>query len=71
MIREWRLAAVTSNVLTASVYVSVIREVGSAVKDLANDLTELIMEVNNYDGSKVLKTASKAVGNGCVGRTIW
>lgn len=35
-----------------------IHEVGSAVEDVENDLTELIVEVNAYEGNDVLKATT-------------
>jgi Fic family protein len=62
-------------------YVTGVYEVGSAAGDVKSDLTELIAEVNEYNGSDVLKVAAYlharfeyihpfADGNGRVGRTI-
>lgn len=62
-------------------YVTGVHEVGSAVEDVEKDLTELITEVNEYNGSDVLKAAAYfharfeyihpfADGNGRVGRTL-
>lgn len=62
-------------------YVTGIREVGSAAQDVESDLTELINEVNSYEGKDVLKAAAYlharfeyihpfADGNGRVGRTL-
>jgi Fic family protein len=62
-------------------YVTGVHEVGSAAGDVEADLTELIDEVNAYDGNDVLKAAAYlharfeyihpfADGNGRVGRTL-
>lgn len=62
-------------------YVTGINEVGFAAEDVESDLTELITEVNIYEGKDVLITAAYlharfefvhpfADGNGRVGRTI-
>lgn len=39
-------------------YVTGVHEVGSAAEDAENDLTELVAEVNAYEGKDVLKTAT-------------
>jgi Fic family protein len=62
-------------------YITGLHEVGSAAKDVENDLTDLIAEVNAYEGKDVLKAAGYfhakfeyihpfADGNGRVGRTL-
>ena len=62
-------------------YVTGVLEVGSAAKYVEDDLTELIAEVNAYEGNDVLKVATYlharfefihpfADGNGRVGRTL-
>jgi Fic family protein len=62
-------------------YVTGVLEVGSAVGNVENDLTELINEVNEYEGEDILKAAAYlharfeyihpfADGNGRVGRTL-
>ncbi len=62
-------------------YVTGVHEIGSAAQDVVNDLTELIAEVNAYQGRDVLKAATYlharfeyihpfADGNGRVGRTL-
>jgi Fic family protein len=35
-----------------------VHEVGSAAEDVENDLTELIVEVNAYEGNDVLKATT-------------
>ena len=39
-------------------YVNGVHEVGSAAEDVEKDLTELIAEVNTYEGEDVLKAAT-------------
>ena len=62
-------------------YVTGVHEVGSAAGNVENDLTELIADVNEYEGKDVLKVATYlharfefihpfADGNGRVGRTL-
>ena len=62
-------------------YVTGVHEVGSAAENVENDMTELIAEVNAYEGKDVLKVAAYlharfefihpfADGNGRVGRTL-
>ena len=62
-------------------YVTGIHEVGTAAERVENDLTELLAEVNAYQGRDVLKAATYlharfqfihpfADGNGRVGRTL-
>lgn len=62
-------------------YVTGVHEVGSAAEDVENELTELIAEVNAYEGKDVLKAVTYlharfeyihpfADGNGRVGRTL-
>lgn len=62
-------------------YVTGVHEVGSSVANVENDLTELITEVNAYEGKDALKAATYlharfeyihpfADGNGRVGRTL-
>ncbi|WP_416337010.1 Fic family protein [Desulfitobacterium sp.] len=62
-------------------YVTGIHEVGAAAEDVEKDLTELIAEINAYEGKDVLKAAAYfharfeyihpfADGNGRVGRTL-
>ncbi len=62
-------------------YVTGIYEVGSAVENVAKDMTELLAEVNDYSGKDFLKVAAYlharfedihpfADGNGRVGRTL-
>ena len=62
-------------------YVTGIYEVGSAMENVEKDITELILEVNEYKGKNVLKVATYlharfeyihpfTDGNGRVGRTL-
>jgi len=62
-------------------YVTGLNEVGSAAENVENDLTELIAEINAFEGKDVLKAAAYlharfefihpfADGNGRVGRTL-
>ena len=62
-------------------YITGRLEVGSAPEDVECDLTELLNEVNEYNGDEILKTATYfhlrfenihpfAEGNGRVGRTL-
>lgn len=62
-------------------YVTGIFEVGSAVENVESDLTELVTEINDYNGKDILKVATYlharfefihpfADGNGRVGRTL-
>lgn len=62
-------------------YVTGVHEVGSAAEEVEHDLTELIAEINAYNGRDALKAAAYlharfeyihpfADGNGRVGRTI-
>jgi Fic family protein len=62
-------------------YVTGLNEVGSAAEDVGNDLTELIVEINTFEGENVLEAATYlharfefihpfADGNGRVGRTL-
>jgi Uncharacterized conserved protein len=62
-------------------YVTGLHEVGSAAEKVEKDLTDLIAEVNEYDGQDILKAATYlharfeyihpfADGNGRVGRTL-
>lgn len=62
-------------------YITGRNEVGSPAEDVAEDMAELLSEVNEYSGKEVLKTAAYfhaafenihpfADGNGRVGRTL-
>ncbi len=62
-------------------YVTGVHEVGSAAENVENELTELIDELNEYEGTDVLKASAYlharfehihpfADGNGRVGRTL-
>lgn len=62
-------------------YVTGVNQVGSASKNIKSDLSDLVEEINEYDGKDVLKAATYfharfefihpfSDGNGRVGRTI-